>query len=128
MQALKTILWLQVLLGCVAAALSWGPMFGGAMGTEWTSGLKRELAAVQQSADYQEPPKIRGLSYSDIVDRLRASTYDSMHLAGYCFIAAIGVVILGAAELKLVRIPTQSGHDSDLIRTAFQSNSDTVPI
>lgn len=27
-----------------------------------------------------------------------------------------------------VRIPTQIGHDSNLIRTAFQSISDTVPI
>lgn len=102
MRALTTILWLQVLLGCIGAVLSWGPMFGGAMGTEWTSGLKKELAAVQQSSDYREPPKIRGLSYSDVVDRLQASTCDSMHLAGYCFIAALGVVILGTVELWLV--------------------------
>lgn len=102
MRALTTILWLQVLLGCVAAVLSWGPMFGGAMGTEWTSGLKKELAAVQQSADYREPPKIRGLSYSDVIDRLQASTYDSMHLAGYCFVGSLAVVIVGAVELWMV--------------------------
>jgi hypothetical protein len=77
-------------------------MFAGAMGTEWTSGLKKDLAAIQQSADYREPPKIRGLSYTDIINRLQASTYESMHLAGYCFFAALGVVIMATVELWLV--------------------------
>jgi hypothetical protein len=31
-------------------------------------------------------------------------------------------------SLDPLRIPAQIGHDSDLIRTAFQSISDTVPI
>lgn len=99
---LTTILWLQLLLGCIAAVLSWGPMFAGAMGTELTSGLKKELVTVQHSAEYREPPKIGGLSYSDIVDRLQWSTYDKMHLAGYCFVAGLGLVVMTVAELWLV--------------------------
>lgn len=72
------------------------------MGTEWTSGLKKELATVQQSSDYREPPKIRGLSYSDVVDRLQAMTYGSMHLAGYCFIGSLAVAIMGTVEIWMV--------------------------
>jgi hypothetical protein len=101
-KTLITVLWMQLLLGCIAAVLSWGPMFAGAMGTEWTSGLKKELATVQHSADYREPPKIGGLSYSDVVDDLQRSAHDYMHLAGYCFLAALGLVIVTVAELWLV--------------------------
>lgn len=101
-KALTTILWLQLLLGCIAAVLSWGPMFAGAMGTESTSRLKKELGTIQHSAEYREPPKIGGRSYSDIVDGLQRLTHDNMHLAGYCFVAALGLVILTVAELWLV--------------------------
>jgi hypothetical protein len=101
-RTLTTILWLQLLLGCIAAVLSWGPMFAGAMGTERTSRLKKELGAIQQSAEYREPPKVGGLSYSDIVDGLQRLTWDNMHLAGYCFVAALGLVIVTVAELWLV--------------------------
>jgi len=104
MRALTTILWLQVLLGCIAAVLSWRPMFAGAMGTEWISGLKKDLAAIQQSTDYREPPKIRSLSSSDIIDRLQASTYESMHLRGLLFLSSTrcchrghGRVVVGAS-------------------------------
>lgn len=102
-RALTIILWLQLLIGSVAAFLSWGQMFAGATGTEWTSGLKKALAAMQQSADYREPPKIRGLSYSDVIDRLQGSTYDRMHLGGYCFLTALGLIVMTITELWLLR-------------------------
>src|SRR5437879_4432156 len=102
LKALTTVLWLQLLLGCVAAVLSWGPIFAGAMGAEWTSDLKKELRSIQRSSEYREPPRIGGLSYSDIVDGLHHSTYDNMHLAGYGFLAAVGLVIVTVIELWLV--------------------------
>ncbi len=101
-RGLTILLWLQLLCACGATFLSWGAMFTGASGAEATSDLQNELSRQQHSPGYQEPPKLNSHSLSDIVGWLRDTTFDYMHLGGYCFFGGIALIILSVAELFMV--------------------------
>jgi hypothetical protein len=77
-------------------------MFTAAMGAEATTDLQNELSRQQQSPGYQEPPKVNSHSFSNIVGWLRDTTFDYMHLGGYCFFGGIALMSLSVAELFLV--------------------------
>lgn len=101
-RVLKWIVWLQLLVVVVVTVLSWGPMFEGAVGQEYVTGLQKELEAIQQEADYREPPELRGHTYREVLDRLESVGWDKVRLAGYGFIGGLAVIGITFVELWLL--------------------------
>ena len=103
MRALKILLWLQLLAGGIAVFWAWGMLFAGATGVEWYSGCMKELKQLQQTPDYREPARVRGLSQSDLIERLQSLALDSAHQGGWCLLLSLGLVVSSGVELWLLR-------------------------
>ena len=70
MKAIKLILIAQLVIGLLGVFLSVGRIVSASYQKAWAVGFKVKLQEVQRSAEYHEPPKVLGLSYSEVAEHI----------------------------------------------------------
>ncbi len=103
MKAIKFLMLLQLGGGLAAMLFAFGAVHTGSLGVEGAARLRLEFEQARLVADYREPPRIKGLTYSDVLDRYHSTALERTHRAGECFFLAAGVVVFSVVGLILVK-------------------------
>lgn len=102
MKSITVILWLQLLLGFGGMVLALGEAHSAGMGMEWGREMRREFEQVSRSLEYHEPPKIRGYSYSRMIETQEKDARERSRTAGLAFAVCLVASLSAAALLRLV--------------------------
>ena len=101
MKSLTVILWLQLLLSFGGMVLALGEAHSAGMGMEWAKEMRREFEQVSRSPEYHEPPKIRGYSYSRMIETREGESRERGRTAGLAFVVCLVASLSAAALLRL---------------------------
>lgn len=110
MKSITIILWLQLALGLVGAFIAFGDIHSAALGMEWGRGMRLEFEHVRQSAEYREPPAIRGYTLSRLVEDVESDARRRGRIAMLSFVSCVAASLFAAVLLWLVHRFGKRGH------------------
>ena len=102
MRAIKTFLWIQLVLGLLGGFLALAAIHGGEMGKAWVFNLRVEYGKMKQSPDYHTPSAIRDQSFDQILSDFEASGEARATIAFYWLLTCGVLVLLAIVMLCLV--------------------------
>jgi hypothetical protein len=102
MRAIKTFLWVQLVLGLLGGFLALAAIHGGEMSKAWVFGLRVEHDKLKQAPDYHAPSPIRDQSFDQILSGFEASGEARATVAFYWLLTCGASVLLAIVMLSLV--------------------------
>jgi hypothetical protein len=102
MKLVTGLLCVQLLAGLGGAYVSFAYVHWAAMGKASAYGMRKELEEVQRFPDYKEPPKIKGYSHSDLVERMKRDADIRGETALFSFCFCLGASVFAALSLILL--------------------------
>jgi hypothetical protein len=106
MKTIKTILWIQFVIGLIGCYISFAYIHWGAMSAAWAFNLRVEFERMKQSPDYHEPPRIRDQSFGQILNDMEAYGHARADVAFYWLLTCGALVVLAVVMLWLLRRTT----------------------
>lgn len=83
--------------------LALGEAHSAGMGMEWAKEMRREFEQVSRAPEYHEPPKIRGYSYSRVIETRETEARERSRTAGVAFVVCLVASLFAAALQRLFR-------------------------
>ena len=103
MRTIKTILWIQFVVGVVCGYVAFAYLHWGAMRVAWANNLRAEFDEMRRSSEYREPAKIRDQSWGKILEDFQASGRAQSRVSFYWFLSCGALTAFAAASLGLLR-------------------------
>ncbi len=101
MRAIKTFLWVQLVLGLLGGFLALAAIHGSEMSKAWAYGLRVEYDKMKQAPDYHTQA-IRDQSFDQILSDFEASGQARATVAFYWLLTCGALVLLAIVILGLV--------------------------
>ena len=102
MRAIKTFLWIQLVLGLLGGFLALAAIHSGEMSKAWVYGLRVEHDKMKQTPDYHTPSAIRDQSFDQILSDFEESGQNLATVAFYWLLTCGALVLLAIVMLGLV--------------------------
>jgi hypothetical protein len=102
MRAIKTFLWIQLVLGLLGGFLALAAIHSGEMSKAWVYGLRVEHDKMKQAAEYHAPLAIRDQSFDQILSDFEESGQNLATVAFYWLLTCGALVLFAIVMLGLV--------------------------